>query len=351
MAIVASRPNSVGSGLTSTGAAPGGQPPAPAWQQIVKRAVRDPAELLRRLDLPPPPRNPDGAHRQFHTFVPEPYLSRIRPGDARDPLLLQVLPQAPELDDEAGFLADPVGDLASLRRPGLIHKYHGRALLLASGACAVHCRYCFRRHFPYQSAAAAERELEGTFGELATDLGIREVILSGGDPLMMTDQRFRRLVARLATLEQLTRLRIHTRLPIVIPQRVTGKLVESLSGLRLKVVVVLHANHPREIDGDVMAATARLAGSGALLLNQSVLLRGVNDDEQTLIELSERLIAAGVLPYYLHQLDRVRGAAHFEVPVKRGKTLMAALRRALPGYAVPRYVREDAGAPAKTVLA
>ncbi len=323
------------------------------WQQLVKSAIRDPGELARRLGLPAPERPDDtiAAHRQFRTFVPEPYLTRIRPCDPYDPLLLQVMPRADEMTSADGFLSDPVGDLNAMDQPGLIRKYRGRALLVASGVCAVNCRYCFRRHFPYEAAPRSLGDMATALQPVRDDATIQEVILSGGDPLTLTDARLESLVEEIGQIAHVRRLRIHTRLPVVIPQRVTVSLLRTLSGSRLVTIVVLHINHAREIDDAVVAAARRLASSGSMLLNQSVLLRAINDDAATLIELSERLINTGITPYYLHQLDRVRGAAHFEAPVERGRELIAAMRRALPGYAVPRYVCEEPGADSKTLLA
>lgn len=256
---------------------------------------------------------------------------------------------ADELRRPAGFSTDPVGDLAARQVPGLLHKYQGRALLLVTGGCAVHCRYCFRRFFPY-SEAAGPNTWQQALDAIAHDPSIEEVILSGGDPLVLPDEHLAELVHRLAEVEHVQRLRVHTRLPVVIPQRVTDELVAWLRGTRLTSVVVVHVNHPQELDEPTMASLRRLSAAGIPLLNQAVLLAGINDRVDVLAELSRKLIAAGVLPYYLHQLDRVAGAAHFEVPPAKGKRLVAELRRQLPGYLVPRYVREVAGAPYKVVL-
>jgi EF-P beta-lysylation protein EpmB len=350
MAIVTSTSDSVRTGHS-------GKPDSDmaSWQQIIKGAIRDPDELRRRLGLPPLARSQapgvDEAHRQFQTFVPAPYLSRIRPNDPDDPLLKQVLPAADETTAVPGFQTDAVGDLNATRNPGLIHKYEGRALLIASGACAVHCRYCFRRHFPYHSAPRSPAEFEPALQVVRDDPSIHEIILSGGDPLVLTDARFRALVRSIDAVDHVQRLRIHTRLPVVIPQRVTKGLQKTLRETRTTTLIVLHMNHPAEIDHAVECAVDRLLDTGITLLNQSVLLGGVNDDAATLIRLSERLVAMRCLPYYLHQLDRVKGAAHFEVPVETGQRLIETMRNALPGYAVPRYVTEIAGEPAKRVLA
>jgi len=239
----------------------------------------------------------------------------------------------------------------ALAAPGLIRKYRGRALLLVNGSCAVHCRYCFRREFPYADSGATVAKHAEALAALADDPSLHEVILSGGDPLLADDSRLTAMVADLDRIPHLRRLRIHTRLPVVLPARVTDELVHILAGSRLTKVVVVHANHPAELDESVAAAVRRLAGIPALVLNQAVLLAGVNDSLSVLQSLSERLVEIGALPYYLHLLDQVRGAAHFEVPTERAMALHAELRSSLPGYAVPRLTREVPGEPSKVWLA
>jgi EF-P beta-lysylation protein EpmB len=271
----------------------------------------------------------------------------MRPGDPNDPLLLQVLPVAKEDETVSGFTADPVGDLSSPPVDSVLHKYQGRALVMVTGACAVHCRYCFRRHFPYAELGSVPQEWDGTVDRIASDRAISEVILSGGDPLTVPDSRLEVLGRKLAMMPQLKRLRIHTRLPIVLPQRVDGALTSWIGGLGLQAVVVVHANHANEIDDDVRRALATLAMTGVTVLNQAVLLAGVNDSEDALANLSEALFDAGVLPYYLHMLDPVSGAAHFEVSDAEAKRLHAEVAARLPGYLVPKLVREVPGAPAK----
>ena len=224
-------------------------------------------------------------------------------------------------------------------------------LAITTGACAIHCRYCFRRHYPYSESPKSPDDWQPAIDRIAADRSIDEVILSGGDPLTLVDGHLAELAARIARVGHVHRLRIHTRLPIVIPQRVTDELLDWLRGTRLTPIVVVHANHPQEIDDATAAALSRLVDAGIVVLNQSVLLHGVNDNAEALIGLSRRLVDLRVMPYYLHQLDRVRGAAHFEVPISRGVELIELLRRALPGYAVPRYVQELAGEPHKRVLA
>ncbi len=325
---------------------------AEAWQQALRTAIRDPRELCRRLRLPESLEGPaERAARLFPLFAPLPFVDRMRPGDPHDPLLRQLLPLAEEEQESPGFRDDPVGDGPATSRPGLLRKYRGRALLIATGACAIHCRYCFRRHYPYSEGPRSAGQWEDLLGGIREDRSLEEVLLSGGDPLMLPDARLATLAGRLAEIPHLRRLRVHTRLPIMIPQRVTGSLVDWLRGTRLTPLVVIHANHPAEIDRSVEAALGRLVDAGIPVLNQAVLLRGINDHLPALIDLCRRLIDLRVMPYYLHQLDRVRGAAHFEVPIERGRALVAELRQHLPGYAVPRYVQEIAGEPAKHPLA
>jgi L-lysine 2,3-aminomutase len=322
-----------------------------SWQEAMKDAVRDPDELCRLLELPAElAAAAREAARQFPLFVPRGFLARMRPGDPDDPLLRQVLPLVQELEDVPGFVADPVDDAAAQRLSGLLQKYQGRALMITTGACAVHCRYCFRRHFPYVETPRSIEAWRPAIEELAADASLREVILSGGDPLTIVDRALGELVDELAAIPHLRRLRIHTRLPIMIPERVTDELLTLVRGSRLTPIVVVHANHANELDANVARALAKLTDAGIVLLNQAVLLRGVNDTVDAQAALCERLVEVRVMPYYLHQLDRVAGAAHFEVPVKIGKEIVAGLRALLPGYAVPKYVRETPRAPSKVAI-
>ena len=322
---------------------------ASRWQRELAQAIGDPAELLRELNLDPALLSAArAASASFPLRVPRGFVTRMRKGDPDDPLLRQVLPLGAELAEAPGFGTDPTGDQAALAAPGVLHKYHGRALLLVTGACAVHCRYCFRREFPYAESGAGAARWRPALAYLRDDPSLREAILSGGDPLSLSDRRLGALLAELDRIPHLERLRIHSRQPIVLPERVDDGLLAVLARTRLQRVLVVHANHPREIDGTVRAALRRLAAAGVTLLNQAVLLRGVNDSAAVLAGLSEALFAAGVLPYYLHLLDRVRGAAHFEVKESEASAIMEALRQRLPGYLVPRLVRELPGQPAKT---
>lgn len=319
-----------------------------AWHRALAEAIRDPEELIDRLRLPDSFREPARrAAKLFPLLVPLSFVERMRPGDPADPLLRQVLPLDLEEAEVPGFVSDPVADLNARKAPGLLHKYHGRALLIATGACAVHCRYCFRRHYPYGEEPRRMDDWEPALAAIAADPSLHEVILSGGDPLMLTDARLSELIARISEVKHVRRLRLHTRLPIVLPERTTEALLEALLQSGPTPIVVVHANHPNEIAGSCAEALRRIVRAGVTTLNQSVLLRGVNDSVDALAGLSEKLVDLGVMPYYVHQLDRVAGAAHFEVPEATGRELVEALRRRLPGYAVPRYVREIAGEESK----
>lgn len=319
-----------------------------AWQRELQRGFRSPAALAAFLELDPCPAH---ARNAFAMRVPRAYAARMRRGDPADPLLRQVWPFPEEADPTPGFGTDPVGDLASRRGNGILHKYRGRVLLTLTGACAVHCRYCFRRHFPYAEETPGHAGWRATMAALRADSSISEVILSGGDPLSLPDSRLSAMATDLAGLPALRRLRIHTRQPVVLPARVDDALLAWLAAFPKPLAVVLHVNHAREIDAAVTRACERLRGAGVQLLNQAVLLRGVNDSAQAQSELSVALFDAGVVPYYLHLLDRVDGAAHFHVAEDRALTIIDELRQQLPGYLVPRLAREEAGAASKTVIA
>ncbi|MDE0852923.1 MAG: EF-P beta-lysylation protein EpmB [Nevskia sp.] len=322
---------------------------APPWQRA-EHVTRTPQLLyFLQLDSELPALDYERL-RHFPLRVPYSFISRMRRGDPADPLFLQVWPAVEERAKSIDFSLDAVGDLASLKSGGLIHKYHGRALVITTGACAVNCRYCFRRHFPYSDSLASRGNWRETLAQIAADASIEEVILSGGDPLSLSDDKLSTLVEGLERIPHVRRLRLHTRTAVVLPERVDEALLAWLGRTRLQKVVVLHVNHPNEIDASVEAAIARLRSAGATLLNQSVLLRRINDSSETLATLSERLFACGVLPYYLHLLDRVQGAGHFEVSQSEAVKLMEELAARLPGYLVPRLAREQPGAPAKTLL-
>jgi EF-P beta-lysylation protein EpmB len=306
-----------------------------SWQQVVADSITNCQELLSRLQLTGEP-GMGQACRQLSLRVPATLLDRIRPGDRHDPVLLQVLPATAENQITPGFSTDPLGETAAVKAPCLLHRYQGRALLIVTGACPVHCRYCFRRYLSFP----ADGDLGPALDWIAAEAPISEVILSGGDPLMADDTRLAGLAEALAAMPHLQRLRVHSRMPVVVPQRVTAALLTALTRTRLEPLMVLHVNHANEVDEQVAAALARLRSAGIILLNQSVLLRGVNDSAQALHQLSERLLSCGVLPYYLHLLDRVQGAAHFEVDEAAAAGIIAELIRQAPGYMVPRLVRE-----------
>lgn len=335
-----------GEGPGTAADAPSG--PRAGWQRELAEAFRDPAALCRELGLGEEvAREAARSAGDFPLLVPRAFVARMRHGDRLDPLLLQVLPLAAERTETPGWVADPLEETRALAAPALVKKYAGRALLLATGACAVHCRYCFRREFPYVDHGVTRAGIDAALGAIAADPSIEEVILSGGDPLLLDDERLADLLARLGAIPTVRRLRIHTRLPVVLPSRVTPELVALLGRLPVPPVIVIHANHPAEIDASVVAALRALAGGRSVLLNQAVLLAGVNDSSDVLARLSMRLLDAGVLPYYLHLPDRVAGTAHFDVSEEQALRFQARLRDTLPGYAVPRLVREVPGEASK----
>lgn len=323
----------------------------PDWRAVMGRAVTDTAKLCQVLGLAPETAVvAEGPAQEFPLLVPPTYLARIRPGDLQDPLLLQILPKMEEAATNSEFTTDPVGESTPAHDRGWLRKYPGRLLMVTNGGCGVHCRFCFRRHFR-RPVAQCPDDWASALQELTADSTLHEVILSGGDPLALEDDRLAELASRMEAIPHVRRLRIHTRFPIVVPQRVTDELLNWLCAGRLTTVMVVHVNHPAEIDADVAAALGRLVAAGVPVLSQTVLLRGVNGRIDVLAELFERLVDLRVIPYYLHQLDRVAGAAHFEVAPEEGVRLIQQLRARLPGYAVPRYVREVAGQPGKVVLA
>lgn len=333
---------------------PPSNPPA-SWQRQLADAIRSPAELLATLNLPVEITTSLGAAEQaagqpFPTLVPRSFLQRMETGNRHDPLLLQVLPLQSERISEAGFVADPVGDEAARRAPGLLQKYDGRALLITSGACAVHCRYCFRREYPYGDEPRRMQDWDAAIEEITADESVSEIILSGGDPLMLSDDRLGQLCRRIDAISHVDRIRFHTRLPIVLPARVTAAFLELLTSLRAQPIVVVHANHGHEIAGDCCEALRCIVRAGIPVLNQAVLLRHINDTAAALEDLCRRLVNIGVTPYYLHQLDRVQGAAHFETDRQLGLKLIEQLSERLPGYAVPRFVEEIPGERSKTPI-
>ena len=323
----------------------------PTWQEELKQIIRTPEELFLRLRLPdeilPEARN---ACKLFPLKAPRPYVDKIEPGNLNDPLLKQILPLGIEGKHIEGFSKDPVGEHSTTGIPGLIHKYDSRVLLVMSGGCAINCRYCFRRHFPYSDNNPGKQQWQKAFEYISTHPQINEVILSGGDPLVVSDDLLCWMVKQLAQIKTVNTLRIHTRLPVVIPQRITAQLLDAITHPKLKTVVVLHTNHTNEIDADYRAATELIRSANIHLLNQAVLLKSVNDSVDSLVRLSESLFSAGVLPYYLHLLDKVNGAAHFEVGDPQALKLFSEIQKRLPGYLVPKLVREIEGESSKTLI-
>ena len=323
----------------------------PAWQQEYKTSFTNIERLCEILEL-----NIDqisiseNANKQFQLRAPQSYVARMQKSNPNDPLLLQILPTSDEDINERGFSKDPVGDLQSIKTPGLLQKYKGRALLLVTSRCAIHCRYCFRRHFPYSSQNPRHDQWHQALEELRQDQNISEVILSGGDPLVLSDLELAKLVTKIESIAHVKRLRIHTRLPVVIPSRINDELLAWIKNSHLQILIVLHINHAQEINNDLCQKLIKLNNINCTLLNQSVLLKNINDDISSLVNLSEALFNAGILPYYLHLLDKVEGAAHFDVAEDTAAALMRELSHQLPGYLVPKLVKEVSGKQAKQLI-
>jgi len=322
-----------------------------SWQMLWREAVRDPRELLEMLALPHLSAQISAqAAARFPLRVPLGFVAKMRLGDPNDPLLRQILPVIEEDHLVEGFSLDAVGDAAAKGGTGVIHKYHGRALLITTGSCAIHCRYCFRQHFPYAEETAASSRWSGAISYLKSDASITELILSGGDPLSLSTGKLKELTDQLAEIPHIKRLRIHTRLPVVLPERVDEELLCWIDSLPWPLAIVIHANHANELGPDVADAVNRLKFRNAILLNQTVLLKGVNDSIEEQSRLSEQLFNIGVLPYYLHQLDKVQGAAHFQISDRQARDIHSGMMKALPGYLVPKLVREISGEASKTPL-
>jgi EF-P beta-lysylation protein EpmB len=321
------------------------------WQQALADIITNPKELFAELKLKP--ELIDAAYRATELFqlrVPRAFVARMRVGDPMDPLLLQVLPRDAEFQQVPGFEYHPLKEQAANPVPGLLHKYPGRALLIVTGSCAVNCRYCFRRHFPYEDNNPGTKGWEAALDYIAQDSSITEVIYSGGEPLLLKDQQLQDLTEKIAAISHVQRLRIHTRFPVVIPQRVTPELVSVLADTRLQTVVVLHANHANEIDIEVGRAMQKFRQANIVLLNQAVLLKNINDSVQAQVDLAEALFSVGILPYYLHVLDKVQGAAHFDVSEEQAKALILQMQKQLSGYLVPKLVKEQAGMLSKIAV-
>jgi len=312
----------------------------PSWQNQLARSIKDPEQLLKALELPleylPAMQL---AHQSFPLRVTQSYLNRIEKNNINDPLLRQILPWAEENVRNIDFSLDPVGDKNAEIEPGLLHKYKNRVLLTLTAACGIHCRYCFRRHFDY-STSNASKHWQKSLSYIQDHRDISEVILSGGDPLSLSDLRLEAMIKDVADISHVNTLRIHTRQIIVLPERVDKNLLRWAKNSQIKIVFVVHINHPNEIDLDVQQALNQLANIGITLLNQSVLLRGINDSVEILSKLSQKLFSSNVMPYYIHMLDKVQGAAHFEVKETFASQLIDGLRKELPGYLVPKLVKE-----------
>jgi len=321
------------------------------WQQQLIEAFNTIEDLCAYLHLSPD-RLPVSvaATKNFPLRVPLSFAACIEKGNPHDPLLRQVLPVHDETLLYPGYTDDPVGDLPAAAQTGVIHKYQGRVLLINTGSCAINCRYCFRRNFPYSELQLGKQQEEAAIAYITSDIGITEVILSGGDPLLLNDSRLAKFIAQLNDIRQLKRIRIHSRLPVVLPARITDELIGTLGNSIKQIVVVVHCNHANEISNRVITACRRLKDSGVTLLNQSVLLKGVNDHADVLCELSERLFAIGIIPYYLHLLDKATGTAHFEVSEAEALALVKQIKDTLPGYLVPRLVKEQAGMASKQAV-
>lgn len=321
------------------------------WQEQLQSLIRDPRELCQLLNLDPELVFPaQQASQNFALRVPRSFVARMEKGNPSDPLLLQALPLSAELTPTPGYTTDPLEEQKANPVPGLIHKYHGRVLMVLAGSCAINCRYCFRRHFPYESNKPNPQHWAQALDYIRADSTINEVIFSGGDPLTLADKHLRWFGQQMLTIPHLKRLRIHSRLPVVLPARIDQDFTDWLAAFPLQKIMVIHSNHANEINQPVREAIKALREAGTTVLNQTVLLKGVNDCADTLVQLSEALFNMGVLPYYLHLLDKVQGAAHFDVTAERAAQLHGQISARLPGFLVPKLVREDAGALAKTLV-
>lgn len=321
----------------------------PNWQKELSGAVSDVASLYQLLELLPLPEQVYTPNK-FPLRVPHAFINKMKKGDPNDPLLRQILPDIAESLPVAGYTADPLGENAHNPMKGLLHKYQSRALITVTGACAVHCRYCFRQHFDYGANLPNIQDIRQICQYIANDKRINEVLLSGGDPLNINNRRFNEWIGALSAIDNIKTIRIHTRLPAILPNRIDDELIEILANCPKNIIMVLHINHPNEIDDALAQKCQRLNNHGVVLLNQSVLLKGVNDDTDTLCKLSHALFGIGVMPYYLHVLDKVAGSAHFDLPIDRVIDIYWQLLEKLSGYLVPKLVQEMAGKPYKVPI-
>ncbi|QBY03896.1 EF-P beta-lysylation protein EpmB [Thalassotalea sp. HSM 43] len=320
------------------------------WEKELANVVTDPKQLLSMLNID---ENKYSSHfparKLFPVRVPRPFIEKMQKNNIEDPLLQQVMPRSEEFSDVEGFVSDPLQEHDTVAE-GLLHKYKNRVLMIVKAGCAVNCRYCFRRHFPYQDNSPNKQRWQEAIDYIKQHEEINEVIFSGGDPLMAKDSHLQWLIEQINNIAHITRLRIHTRLPVVIPSRINPALLSTLSESRLRIIMVLHINHSNEICDDLSRAVMMLKQHDILVLNQSVLLKGINDDAQTLCDLSEKLFSVDILPYYLHLLDPVKGAAHFHVDLHQAKSIAKKMMANLPGFLMPKVVQELAGEANKTPL-
>ncbi len=319
-----------------------------SWQQQLAAGFSQIDELCEFLSLPQ--LNMECASNHFAVKVPIEFAQRMEKGNPNDPLLKQVLPLQQELFDVPGFNHDPVGDIPASKQTGIIHKYHGRVLLITTGGCAINCRYCFRRNFPYPDLQLNRSQYQQAFDYIQSRADISEVILSGGDPLLLHDDKLMHLIKQLDEIQHIQRIRIHSRIPIVLPSRINEQLCRQFSSIKAKLIMVIHCNHSQELNQPVYMACQQLKKAGVSLLNQSVLLKDINDNAQQLTQLSEKLFSFDVLPYYLHLLDKASGTAHFEVDEETAIVIINEVKQLLPGYLVPKLVKEQAGKQSKTVI-
>jgi EF-P beta-lysylation protein EpmB len=319
------------------------------WQQDLANAFTNPTDLLQYLGIHDAEFSLQ-AKQDFSMRVPRSYADCMHKGDLNDPLLKQVLPIDNELHSPADYQNDPVGDLSALTENCIIHKYYGRVLFIVTGGCAINCRFCFRRNFPYSEVQLNKQNTQTALEYLQNDASITEVILSGGDPLLLSDTSLVELISKLANVPHLKRIRIHTRIPIVLPTRITPNLINILNNTALPIILVMHCNHANELSQQVTTACLSLKQVNISLLNQTVLLKNINDNSKVLQKLSEQLFASGILPYYLHLLDKAIGTAHFEVQEEEAINIHQQLQQVLPGYLVPKLVKEQAGAAAKSLI-
>ena len=322
-----------------------------SWQRMLSESFTRTQDLLDYLHLSAGDiYASEDAAQQFKCLVPLSFAQRMKKGDPFDPLLLQMLPVGDEMVRNASYIEDPVGDLDANPSPGLLHKYHGRVLLLTNSGCAGNCRYCFRRHFPYQENSISHHQFQSAIDYIQKDKSIKEVIFSGGEPLLNSDERLASWIKQLAEINHLSRIRFHSRLPVFLPERINPAFIDAIQGTRLKPIMVIHSNHPAEINSAVQHALIAMHDAGVLVLNQTVLLKNINDDAEVLADLSERLFDSKTHPYYLHTLDRVQGAAHFDLDIQRAQSIYRALCDKLPGFLVPKLVKEVPGTASKTSL-